>query len=86
MIAVTTTYFAFGRDFKESIALRLILARLLPYGSKNSAPIPIWAAISVSGLAVALRAISRSDGKPIIPLSIVLYFYFDATLYSTDTR
>jgi hypothetical protein len=44
---------------------------------------PICAAISVSGLAVALRAISRSDGKPIFALSLI-FCSIDATSYSTD--
>ena len=63
VIAVTTTYFAFGRSASSSIASRRILARLDPYGSSRCSPMPICDAISGSGLAVAARAISRSDGK-----------------------
>ncbi len=63
VMAVTTTYFAFGRSASSSIASRLILARLVPYGSNRCSPMPIIDAISGSGFKVPALAMSRSDGN-----------------------
>ena len=63
VIAVTTTYFAFGRSLSSSIASRRILASSSPCASSRCGPMPICAAMSVSGASLPARAISRSDGK-----------------------
>src|SRR5713226_5376697 len=65
VIADTTTYFAFGRSASSSIASSLILATLLPYGSRRWGPMPMRAAMSGIGTSRARRAISRSGGNEV---------------------
>jgi hypothetical protein len=69
VIALTTTYFAFGRSARSSIASRPIFITPRPYGSRCSGGSPIRAAMSATGSGVALRAISRSDGKAMVGVS-----------------
>ena len=53
VIAVTTTYFAFGRSASSSMAFRSILATCSPWGSVSQSGIPTSSAISAIGLSVA---------------------------------
>ncbi len=53
VMAVTTTYLAFGRSASSSMASSLILASSSPYGSSRCGPMPIMLAISGNGFAVA---------------------------------
>ena len=62
VMAVTTTYLAFGRSCSSSMALRSILATCSPCCSMSQGGMPMSSAISVIGLSVACRAISSAVG------------------------
>src|SRR6185312_4808956 len=63
VIAVTTTYLAFGASASSSIADSRIFTTFSPYGSSRCMPRPISPAMPSTGFSCAPRAISRSVGN-----------------------